>query len=322
MLEIAFMRVHVWSWAARRRGRAGLRSVRFFTELCCVEGRGALSISKSRLPQQVMTAAPGFHAAFVHHAVARLRTDPRVEAVLLAGAPLTQAEDVFSDVDLVIVCRESDYEAMMAARRATAESLGHLLAAFTGEHVGEPRLLICLYGDPLLHVDLKFVTRDALAERVETPEILFDRDGEVGARLRAGRASWPSRAPEWFEERFWIWVHYGATKIARGELLEAHDMLAALRAQVLGPMIARHGGHRQRGVRRMEFESPEQVPELTATIARYDRDDCWRALRAAVQLYRTYRTDAVPGNDRSAAERAVLAYVDAQASAGKSPSLG
>ena len=45
----------------------------------------------------------------------------------------------------------------MGERRTIAESCGGLLAAFTGEHVGEPRLLICLYGPPLAHVNLKFV---------------------------------------------------------------------------------------------------------------------------------------------------------------------
>jgi hypothetical protein len=52
-------------------------------------------------------------------------------------------------------------------RAGFAGALGPLLSAFTGDHVGEPRLLICLYGPPLLHVDLKFVTPADLAERVE-----------------------------------------------------------------------------------------------------------------------------------------------------------
>lgn len=51
--------------------------------------------------------------------------------------------------------------------RELAGTLGHLLHAFTGEHVGEPRLLICLYGPELLHVDLKFVTLEMLTQRVE-----------------------------------------------------------------------------------------------------------------------------------------------------------
>jgi predicted nucleotidyltransferase len=248
-------------------------------------------------------------ASFIDHTVTCLRADVRIEAVLVAGSAITKQDDPFSDVDLVIVCRDADYDATMADRRSIAASLGSLLAAFTGEHVGEPRLLICLYNDPLRHVDLKFVRRESLAERVETPLIAFDRHGTIEAALRAGTATWPSRTPEWFEERFWIWIHYGATKIARGELFEAHDMLAFVRGQVLGPMLARKAGQRQRGVRWLEFEAPADVPELTQTIARYERGDCWRALLATVELYRKYRRDHHPLNLRPETERAVLDYI-------------
>ena len=57
------------------------------------------------------------------------------------------------------------YDEIMAQRMAFAGTLGHLLHAFTGEHVGEPRLLICLFGPELLHVDLKFITGHAHSAR-------------------------------------------------------------------------------------------------------------------------------------------------------------
>ena len=53
-------------------------------------------------------------------------------------------------------------------------------ATFTGEHVGESRVLICLYGPPLLHVDLKFVSlSDAAMGRQETA-----RSGGTGPRKK------------------------------------------------------------------------------------------------------------------------------------------
>jgi len=60
-----------------------------------------------------------------------------------------------------------------------------LLAAFPGDHVGEPRLLICLYGPPLLHVDLKFMSTDEFLHRVEDPMVLWDRAGALRAALLA-----------------------------------------------------------------------------------------------------------------------------------------
>jgi hypothetical protein len=49
-----------------------------------------------------------------------------------------------------------------------ASRLGELLPSFTGEHVGEPRLLICLYNNPLLHAELKFVTPEEFKKRWKT----------------------------------------------------------------------------------------------------------------------------------------------------------
>jgi hypothetical protein len=259
-------------------------------------------------PEAAMTMHPQLEA-FLEHAVDVCRADTRIEAVLVAGSAVTLTTDRFSDLDLVIVCRDDDYPEIMRTRLEFAGSLGPLLAAFTGEHVGEPRLLICLYDAPLLHVDLKFVTRDSLAQRVETPLVAFDREGKAAAAVGAGVAEWPLHTPEWFEDRFWIWAHYGAGKIARGELFEAHDLLAFVRAQVLGPMLARKGQHRQRGVRQIEFEDPDQVAVLARTIPLYDRADCWRALSATVDMYVEYRRFCPPSNQCGKAESAVRAYI-------------
>ncbi len=45
----------------------------------------------------------------------------------------------------------------------------------------------------------------------------------------------------------WIWLHYAATKLARGELYEAIGMLAFFREQVLGPLIYRRAWQKPAG---------------------------------------------------------------------------
>ena len=124
-------------------------------------------------------AIPETHQAFLDAASKKLANDPRIVGVAAGGSYLTGTMDDFSDVDLVIVVEPSAFHALLEERRVIAATLGPLLAAFTGEHVGEPRLLICLYGSPLLHVDLKFVAATDVATRVEDPAILFERDGRV-----------------------------------------------------------------------------------------------------------------------------------------------
>lgn len=165
-----------------------------------------------------------------------------------------------------------------------------LLVAFTGEHVGEPRLLICLYGPPVLHVDLKFVSLSDAATRIEDPVILWDRDGRLTAVFQQTTAVYPTPDFQWIEERFWVWVHYVATKIGRGELFEVLDALAFLRRQVLGPLALHVQGARPSGVRKVETHAQPYVQDLILTTTPYDRLACVGALWAAMTLYRTLRT--------------------------------
>jgi hypothetical protein len=201
--------------------------------------------------------------------------------------------DEFSDLDLVVVCRDDDHAQVLADAPAFAAGLGQVHAAFTGEHVGEPRLLITLIGSPPLHVDLKFVTVEDLDSRVEDGLILWQRDGAVDLALDRSQAVWPMPDPQWIEDRFWVWVHYASAKIGRGELFDCLSTLGFLRATVLGPLIARQRGHRPAGVRRLEMIAPDLVPALQATVGAHDRESCLRALQATADLYLRVRDTSV-----------------------------
>ncbi len=169
-------------------------------------------------------------------------------------------------------------------------------------------MLICLYGPPPLHVDLKFVADSDLDQRVEDGLVLWQRNGAVDAALRRAEAVWPRPDRQWIEDRFWVWIHYGATKLGRGELFECLDMLAALRSLVLGPLIADERGQRAAGVRRIEQLVPDLVPAMEATVGDHTPHGCAAALWAAVGLYRRLRRDDGLVR-RSDAECATLAYL-------------
>ncbi len=256
---------------------------------------------------------PEPHARFLEHALDRLRQDPRLVGVAAAGSYLSGALDEFSDLDLVIAVEPAWFELVLQERQALARALGPLLAAFTGEHVGEPRVLICLYGPPLLHVDLKFVSLADLAARVEDPAVLWERDGRLTQALRSSLARYPMPDLQWIEDRFWVWVHYAATKIGRGELFEAVDFLAFLRGQVLGPLALQSRKARPSGVRKLEFAAPDLAKQMELTLATYDRRSCLAALRASIALYQRWR-DALADPElrlNPQAEAAALAYLDA-----------
>ncbi len=221
---------------------------------------------------------------FVVDLVKKIADDPRVEAVLMAGSPLAGTVDRWSDVDLTVVCAADDHAGMMVGRQDFAKGMGRLLSAFTGEHVGEPRLLICLYDAPLLHVDMKFIRVEDVNPRVEDPLVLWDRTGRTRRELAQGAPRWPNAELGWFEDRAWIWLHYGVAKLGRGELYEALNMLTFFREQVLGPMIAKIAGRNQRGVRHLE-KDVHISGLLIRTTAVLDRDALLDAYAVSLDLY-------------------------------------
>jgi predicted nucleotidyltransferase len=253
------------------------------------------------------------HDAFLKQATARLRQDLRIVGVAAGGSYATGDMDEYSDLDLVVAVEPSAYQQVLADRQRIAGTLGKLLAAVTGEHVGEPRLLICLYGggQGLLHVDLKFVSLADAATRVEDPAVLWERDGQLSAALRNGVARYPTPDLQWIEDRFWVWVHYGAAKVGRGELFETLDMLALLRSKVLGPLALLSVGARPAGVRKLEAGAPDVSRAMEGTIATHDAPTCGAALAAAAALYRTLRDKlATPELTlRREAEAAAMAYL-------------
>jgi len=247
--------------------------------------------------------------AFLRRIAAVTEADARLTGLLVGGSHALRTTDRFSDIDCVLVAADAAYQAVLDDWRAIAARIGPLLHAFTGEHVGEPRLLICLYERPVLHVDYKIVTADTLGARVEDPIVVWARDERIGATLAATAACWPRLPPEWFEERFWVWAHYAATKIGRGELFEVLDMLAFLRARIFGPLLAERAGERQYAVRRIERLGPAAVALLAGLNPPAERDACAQALLHALDAYVELTRTAPPANRNAAAEAAVRRHL-------------
>ncbi|HEY0059076.1 MAG TPA: nucleotidyltransferase domain-containing protein [Flavisolibacter sp.] len=249
---------------------------------------------------------------FAEQAREILATDESVAGLAVAGSWLTNELDEFSDLDLVIVTKEKvapDQRKMLGY----AERLGHLLSGFTGDHVGEPRLLICLYDDPLLHVDLKFVTPEEFGRRIETPILLLDKYGQLEEALQNATSKFPYPDNQWIEDRFWTWVHYALVKIGRGEYLEAYDFLGFLRMTVFGPLLHIKNGNLPRGVRKVETAlQPADLQQLVKTIPAYNAPSLLRSLRQAAELYRALR-DCLYGGEvqiQKQAEIKVMSYFD------------
>jgi len=231
---------------------------------------------------------------FAYNAAEIVSADQNVVGLAVAGSWITNELDEYSDLDLVLVTKEqisSDKEKMIDL----AKSLGNFISGFTGEHVGEPRLLICLYDDPLLHVDVKFLTLQEFTNRIENPVVLFERDDLLTAIITSTEAKWPEPDFQWIEDRFWTWVHYACMKIGRGELMEAYDFLSFLRQTVFSPLMQVKNNKKVRGLRRVETQlSLSDLENLKITIAQYNKVSIIKALDNSISIYKSLRRKLFP----------------------------
>ena len=240
---------------------------------------------------------PEAHRNFIENSVPRLKDDPRIAGVAVGGSFLLDEIYEFSDLDLVIYIDPSHYNDVLVEREAIVQKMGPLLESFAGEHVGEPRLLICLFGPPLLHIDFKVVSMDDIHDKVEKPTVLWERKTLISSQINLTPAEFPKPDSVWIEKRFWTWIHYIATKIGRGEIFEAIEAVGFIRANVLGPIILQENGARPQGLRKIErYASQEELEKMKSTLVSYDTQDCLRALCESMELYRSFRN--VQGNQR------------------------
>ncbi|MGO4540990.1 nucleotidyltransferase domain-containing protein [Paenibacillus sp. 2TAB19] len=249
------------------------------------------------------------HERFVCQAKEKLSQDRRVRGLLAGGSMMTNTMDEYSDLDLIIVYDSAYQEQIMNQRLLIAEGLGKLLSGFTGEHVGEPRVVICLYGPEPLHVDLKFVTLEELEIRIENPLILWEKDQEISKIFNETSPSHPYPNSQWIEDRFWVWIHYGATKLGRGEWFELIDHITFIRSVVLGPLVLMRNGQLPRGVRKLEQYGISEIEELKKTIPLHGFESCYHALKSTIHLYQRLRqhSDVLIKEE---AEHVAIAYLE------------
>lgn len=209
---------------------------------------------------------PAAHKRLLIKVIDTFSQDSRIVGIGAAGSFSSNSMDKFSDLDLIIAIEQHSFDTVMEERFKLIDKVDGKIAAFTGEHVGEPRLIIALYQPDLVHVDFKFVSLPDATKRVDDVKVLWERDRQLTNVFRQTNHEYPQPDIQWIEDRFWIWVHYCATKIARGEFFEATEFLSFLRTTVLSPLALQQHGLTPSGVRTIERRLPEFATLLRETI--------------------------------------------------------
>lgn len=254
------------------------------------------------------------HQQMVDKVITVIRNDRRFAGIAIGGSYITNTMDEFSDLDFIFIIKNEFYQELLKERFSFIEKFGDLLSAFTGEHVNEPRVLICLYDNPMLHVDCKFVSVEDFPNRVEDPVILYQENNYLSDALSKRKAAYPVPKLQWIEDRFWVWVHYAAAKIGRNELFEVIDFLSFLRQIAISPLILMKQGKLPRGVRKIETDAPEYVIALEKTVPIHEVNSCINAVRATIDLYLELREHhaEIDFVRHAKAEKKSLAYFEQQ----------
>ncbi|WP_394245474.1 oxalate:formate antiporter [Vibrio astriarenae] len=252
---------------------------------------------------------PSSHHAVLEHIVSVLSQDPRICGIGCSGSYASDSMDQYSDLDFVIAVSPEHYIEIMEQRFDILGQFEGLVAAFTGEHVGEPRLIVSLFGgNEPVHVDFKFVSLPDAAVRVDDTQVLWQRGTCLSDVFETKQPHYPQPDAQWIEDRFWIWVHYAATKIARGEYFETLEFISFLRMTVLAPLALQQAGLTPSGVRTIEKRLPAFAKKLVETVATPEKASLISALEQCVTLYLELReNESVTIND--CAKQTSIAYL-------------
>ncbi len=226
-----------------------------------------------------------WHETFVEQVIDKIRDQPGMIGLAVGGSWITGELDAYSDLDLVLVTEHKiggDEQQM----KAIAATFGHLLNSFNGLHVGELRLLICMYENSLRHVDIKFVTLEEFQDRVEDPVILWEKNQALTEVIHLYPSQWPTVDYQWIEDRFWTWIHYLSLKLGRGEHMEVVDGLSYIRVHVIAPLMQLKNGQLPRGLRKAEINwIPADLEAMKATIPQYSPRSLCDAVEKNIELY-------------------------------------
>jgi len=112
------------------------------------------------------------------------------------------------------------------------------------------------------------------------------------------------------DEKFWPLIADCVARIDRGEIFQALHNLDDLRNSILGPLIAIVHHQKVWNLKRIERRFPDWIADLSRTVASYDREECFSAVRFSVKLYLHLRSAYLGVEDNSRIATAITQWLE------------
>lgn len=236
------------------------------------------------------------HRELLESALRQFWSDERVVGLVIGGSIAQGAVDFYSDVDLYVIARDEDFEAVFSEREVAAEAIGKPLFRFIADHnPGGEHDYITMYEGPV-KVDWMYCRRSEVGpERRWAKGLIVKDEGgfllEAKERWRGEEAAEPTGDGALrLDQKIWTWCWYVFGKIVRGERWQALAGIQAIRRMALLPMIEWAEGRGIQGYRRLEEKISEgRENQLAATVGGLERRELYAALEAEIALYRELR---------------------------------
>ena len=255
-----------------------------------------------------------YHYEFTSSLINTFEHDKRFIGLAVGGSWIDGKMDEFSDLDFYLITNQKNGNLSFENKKMLIEQLGDLLSCYENTH--DNRVMVCLYkkNNHLLHVDIKWTDLDGFKDRVENPEILFEKKGILSDIIKQfPPQGYPRPDLQLHENRFWTWMHYILSKIGRGELFEAYYYLCNVRNYCLGPMLLILNNLPGRGMRRIEQINKEDLLLLDiGTPKKIEKNDIFDATLITIEHYILTRNKIKNSSFIHAekAEKACLEYAD------------
>lgn len=210
------------------------------------------------------------HKKIAERAITKLTEDDRVIGLYLSGSFAEGKPDIFSDLDLFILVPDNQRRQPIEDHNSLINEIGKVGARFPAVHLGDPNQIIVFYEEDIpIHVDFQYKTPKELSPNAKGKKaiIVLDRSGELIEWQEMCHQSEADYSPsldevQYIEDRFWGWVWYTYSKIARGELWEARSSEEYLRNNVIVKLMYHNLFLPDEGNRRIEQKIPHAYIDL------------------------------------------------------------
>lgn len=221
-----------------------------------------------------------------------LSETPGVVGVVLSGSVALGKVDPFSDIDLLAVVTEEDFEAVWNCRRDIEATAGDVVFRIDLTEVMETSAVAFYTNGVKAH--LTYVKESSLEVNSEYRDAvcLFSTSHSLGDWLMECQTEVDSvdlPRLDQDDHRFWFWLLQGVAKLERGEIWAAYDSLQTLRT-ILVTIRENSRGLPFQGFRRIEERWEEaELKALLPTVAGLSVHELHSAYLAVLAAYDNVR---------------------------------